>query len=73
MANEAEKAASEHRMVDVYQTTKKLYVQTKEKSRYASERQAGHNDYINQSEKEQDQRGKEHFVEILNRPDPNSR
>lgn len=27
MANEAEKAASEHRMVDVYQTTKKLYRQ----------------------------------------------
>lgn len=40
---------------------------------YASERQAGYNDYINQSEKEQDQRGKEHFVEILNRQDPNSR
>lgn len=27
MANEAEKAASEHRMVDVYQTTKTLYRQ----------------------------------------------
>lgn len=27
MANEAEKAASEHRMVDVYQTRKKLYRQ----------------------------------------------
>lgn len=27
MANEAEKAASEHRMVDVYQTPKKLYRQ----------------------------------------------
>lgn len=40
---------------------------------YASERQAGHNDYINQSEKEKDQREKEHFVEILNRQDPNSR
>lgn len=72
MANEAEKAASEHRMVDVYQTTKKLYRQ-KRNLGMPSERQAGHNDYINQSEKEQDQRGKEHFVEILNCPDPNSR
>lgn len=27
MANEAEKAAPEHRMVDVYQITKKLYRQ----------------------------------------------
>lgn len=37
---------------------------------HANNRQTGHNDNI---QKVQEQRWKEHFEEILNRPDPNSR
>lgn len=45
MAREAEKAASEQRMGDIYQITKKLCGQ-KNKCMYVCKRQTGHTDYI---------------------------
>lgn len=69
MANEAEKAASEQRMGDVYQITKKLCGQKRNACMPIRDKQGT----MITSQKEQEKRWKEHFEEKLNRPDSNSR
>lgn len=68
MAREAEKAASEQRMGDIYQITKKLCGQKINACMSVRDKQGT----LITSENEQEKRWKEHFEEVLNRPDPNS-
>lgn len=68
MAREAEKAASEQRMGDLYQITKKLCGQGRKTNMPVKDKQGK----LITSEKEQDDRWKEHFEEVLNRPEPSS-
>ena len=60
MAREAEKAASEQRMGDVYQITKKLCGQKRNTNMPVRDKQGA----LITSEKEQESRWKEHFEEV---------
>ncbi|XP_063442397.1 uncharacterized protein LOC134722706 [Mytilus trossulus] len=66
LALEAEKAASEQRMGDLYQITKKLCCQKRNTNMPVKDKQGN----LITSEREQENRWNEHFKEVLNRPEP---
>ncbi|XP_052080744.1 uncharacterized protein LOC127718727 [Mytilus californianus] len=66
MALEAEKAASEQRMGDLYQITKKLCGHKRNTNMPVKDKQGN----LITSEREQESRWNEHFKEVLNRPEP---
>ena len=66
LAREAEKAATDQRMGDVFQITKKLCGKKSNINIPVRNKQGT----LLTSEKEQEERWTEHFKEVLNRPDP---
>ncbi|XP_061171309.1 uncharacterized protein LOC133180881 [Saccostrea echinata] len=67
MAREAEKAASEQRMGDLYQITKKLSGRKRKTNIPVKDKQGN----LIKSEREQDERWRKHFEEVLKCPEPN--